>query len=142
MCGMPTNRARTIIVLAAALGLAPLAAGCYVEESAPPPVAAAPAPDEPAVVDGYEPQYYEGYVVYYDDGGRPYYYAGGAPVFIAASSPYYGVYVNYWGLHRDAYYRWHTAYGARYRGYRHPTYRGYGGYRGGGRGYRAPAHHR
>jgi hypothetical protein len=79
---------------------------CYVEE------------DVPLYMEGYQPQFYDGYVVYYDSVGRPFYYEGGTAYWVPATSPLYVGLVNHWNVYGQAYGRWYSHYGYRYRAYR------------------------
>jgi len=111
---MSTLTFRSVILAAAVAGLAPLAAGCYVDV-------------EPEAVyaegEGYRPMYYDGYVVYFDDVGRPYYYVNGSVYWVPRYSPYYGAYVAHYNTYWRTYRTWYSRGGYRYHYYRAPSRR-------------------
>ena len=64
--------------------------------------------------------------MYYDNVGRPYYYNRGGVYYVPSTYVGYGGLVTHYNTYRPAYYRWHSAYGSRYRSYRYaPTRRAY-----------------
>ncbi len=103
---MLASKIRWVVFTALVGACAPFATGCYADVEA-----------EPASVEGYRPLSYNGYVVYYDQVGAPYYYYNGGVSYIPRTYGGYGVYVNHYNTYRGGYARWHTTYGARYRGY-------------------------